>query len=48
MELFSWQGPPAPGAETAMTAVQVPVYESLSNQEIERIGRLVKAQVLKP
>ena len=30
-----------------MTAVQVPVYESLSDEEIERIGRLVREQVLK-
>jgi len=47
MDLFGWQGPPAPGAEKAMTAVQVPVYESLSDAEIDRIGRLVRAQVLK-
>jgi len=47
MDLFDWQGPPAPGAEKAMTAVQVPVYESLSDEEIDRIGRLVKEQVLK-
>jgi dTDP-4-amino-4,6-dideoxygalactose transaminase len=47
MDLFGWQGPPAPGAEKAMTAVQVPVYESLSDEEIERVGRLVRAQVLK-
>ena len=40
-------GPPAPGAEKAMTAVQLPVYESLSDEEIERVGRLVRAQVLK-
>jgi dTDP-4-amino-4,6-dideoxygalactose transaminase len=45
MPLFGWQGPPAPGAEKAMTAVQVPVYESLSDEEIERIGRLVRQQV---
>ena len=47
MDLFGWQGPPAPGAEKAMTAVQVPVYESLSDEEIERVGRLVRAQLLK-
>jgi len=45
MELFGWEGPPAPGAEKAMTAVQVPVYESLSDEEIARIGRLVRDQV---
>lgn len=45
MELFGWGGPAAPGADTAATAVQVPVYESLSDQEIERVGRLVREQV---
>jgi len=45
MELFDWKGPAAPGADKAATAVQVPVYESLSDQEIERIGRLVRDQV---
>ena len=45
MELFGWNGPPAPGAEQAATAVQVPVYESLSDQRIERVGRLVRQQV---
>ena len=29
MELFGWNGAPAPGAEKAATAVQVPVYERL-------------------
>ena len=47
MELFGWKGSPAPGAEKAATAVQVPVYESLSDREIERVGRLVRAQVQK-
>jgi len=47
MELFGWKGPGAPGAEKAATAVQVPVYESLSDEEIERVGRLVRQQVLK-
>jgi dTDP-4-amino-4,6-dideoxygalactose transaminase len=47
LDLFGWQGPPAPGAEQAMTAVQVPVYESLSDEEIERVGRLVREQVMK-
>jgi dTDP-4-amino-4,6-dideoxygalactose transaminase len=45
MELFGWTGPSAPGAERAATAVQVPVYESLSDTEIERVGRLVRQQV---
>jgi perosamine synthetase len=47
MELFDWKGPSASGAEHAATAVQVPVYESLSDPEIERVGRLVKAQVMR-
>ena len=45
MELFGRPDAPAPGAEKAATAVQVPVYESLSDAEIERVGRLVRAQV---
>jgi hypothetical protein len=45
MPLFDWAGPPAPGAEKAATAVQVPVYESLSDAEIDRVGRLVARQV---
>jgi perosamine synthetase len=47
MELFNWQGPAAPGADKAAMAVQVPVYESLSDQEIERVGRLVREQVVR-
>ena len=45
MELFNWRGPAAPGAEYASTAVQVPVYESLTDREVERVGRLVREQV---
>jgi hypothetical protein len=45
LDLFGWTGPAAVGAETAATAVQVPVYESLSDLEIERVGRLVRTQV---
>ena len=47
MELFGWTGAVMPGAEKAATAVQVPVYESLSDPEIERVGRLVAEQVRK-
>ena len=47
MELFGWKGHPAPGAEKAATAVQIPVYESLSDDEIERAGRQVREQVLR-
>ena len=45
MDLFGWHGAAMPGAEKAATAVQVPVYESLSDAEVERIGYLVRAQV---
>ncbi len=47
MELFDWQGPAAPGAEKAATSVQVPVYESLADHEIERIGRTVREELLR-
>ena len=46
MELFNWQGPSMPGADHASTAVQVPVYESLQDREIERVGLLVRDQVM--
>ena len=47
MELFGWNGLAAPGADKAATAVQVPVYESLTDAEIERVGSLVREQVLR-
>ena len=47
MPLFGWTGAPAPGADKAATAVQVPVYESLQDAEVERVGRLVREQVLR-
>jgi len=47
MDLFGWSGPAAPGAERAAGAVQVPVYESLSDSEIERVGRLMRSEVLR-
>ena len=47
MPLFNWRGAPAPGADVASTAVQVPVYESLQDREVERVGRLVRDQVLR-
>jgi len=45
MALFGRHDSPTPGAEQAAAAVQVPVYESLSDAEIERVGRLVRSQV---
>jgi dTDP-4-amino-4,6-dideoxygalactose transaminase len=47
MDLFGWKGPEAPGAERAATAVQVPVYESLSDSEMERVGRVVREELTK-
>ena len=47
MPLFDWNGPVAQGADTAATAVQVPVYESLADHEVERVGYLVREQVLR-
>ena len=47
MELFGWTGASAPGAAKSSTAVQVPVYESLQDAEVERVGRLVRAQVIR-
>ncbi len=47
MDLFDWKGGAMPGAETAATSVQVPVYESLADHEIERIGRTVREELLK-
>ena len=47
MEIFGWKGPATPGAEKAATSVQVPVYESLADHEIERIGRMVREELLK-
>jgi perosamine synthetase len=46
MPLFGWRGPGAPGAEQAAGAVQIPVYESLSDAEIDRVGRLMRSQVM--
>jgi perosamine synthetase len=45
--LFQWNGPSAGGAERAATAVQIPVYESLSKNEVERIGRQVRQNLLR-
>jgi perosamine synthetase len=45
MPLFNWTGEAMPGAARAATAVQVPVYESLADHEVERVGRLLRRQV---
>src|SRR5947208_8823685 len=45
VDLFNWKGPSAPGAEKAATAVQIPVYESLSDEEVHRVGRCVRQEL---
>jgi dTDP-4-amino-4,6-dideoxygalactose transaminase len=45
LDVFGWQGPAMPGAAKAATAVQVPVYESLSDGEIDRVGRVVREEI---
>lgn len=47
MPLFAWKGPAAPGAERAASAVQLPVYESLSDTDMEHIGQVVLTQTLR-
>lgn len=47
MPLFDWQGAAAPGAETAAAALQVPVYESLSDRDMARVARVVRSQALR-
>src|SRR4029450_7674873 len=47
MELFGLTGVAAPGAEHAATAVQVPVYESLSDEEVDRVCRGGRQPVLR-
>jgi len=43
--VVGWKGPAAPGAAKTMTAVQVPEYESLTDDEVARVGWLVREQV---
>ena len=46
LDLFAdLQSAPAPGAERASAAVQVPVYASLSDGQVDRIARTVKRAV---
>src|SRR5947208_11536154 len=42
MELFDWKGPASPGGAKAMTAVQMPVWESLSDGAIDGMGRFLR------
>jgi dTDP-4-amino-4,6-dideoxygalactose transaminase len=47
MDVFGRPGPKAPGALKAATALQIPLYESLSDGDVRRIGELVRRQVLR-
>jgi len=47
MDVFGRPGPKAPGAIKASTALQIPLYESLSDADVRRIGELVRRQVLR-
>jgi dTDP-4-amino-4,6-dideoxygalactose transaminase len=47
MEVFGKPGPHAPGALKASTALQIPLYESLSDTQVRRVGELVRSQVLR-
>lgn len=46
LDLFGWTGPAAPGADRAAAAIQVPIYESLADGQVERIGRVVRERVV--
>lgn len=47
LPLFSQSNHHMPGAEQASTALQVPVYASLTHEQVRRIGRLVRQGVLR-
>jgi len=42
LPLFAESATPAPGAERATAAIQVPVHASLSDAQVDRIGRTLK------
>jgi dTDP-4-amino-4,6-dideoxygalactose transaminase len=47
MDVFGKPGPKAPGALKAATALQIPLYESLSDADVRGIGQLVRRQILR-
>jgi perosamine synthetase len=47
MDVFGKPGPHAPGALKAATALQIPLYESLSDDQVRGIGELVRRQILR-
>jgi len=41
MEIFGGNQAPVPGADATTEAVQIPIYESLSQEQIDRVARVV-------
>lgn len=41
MEIFGGSKAPVPGADATTAAVQIPVYESLSHEQVDRVARVV-------
>lgn len=41
MDIFGGSQAPVPGADATTAAVQIPVYESLSHEQIDRVARVV-------
>ncbi len=41
MEIFGGSQSPVPGADATTEAVQIPIYESLSQEQIDRVARVV-------
>jgi dTDP-4-amino-4,6-dideoxygalactose transaminase len=46
LDLFGGSTGAAPGAQAATETIQVPVYESLTDEELERVGTVVKESIL--
>jgi dTDP-4-amino-4,6-dideoxygalactose transaminase len=47
LPLFDGARVPAPGAERAATAIQLPVHESLTDAEVERVARVVREAIVR-
>lgn len=45
LPLFDTYATPAPGADATAQAVQIPVYESLTSEEVDRVGSIVRDAV---
>ena len=48
LPLFNDYAAPAPGADATLEAVQIPVYESLTPEELDRVGSIVRDAVAPP